>query len=498
MSKTSTPSFVLTLKLNTSKKDNKILNDKFFQGFLMYKKLVRHARKELSGIRQNKEYRTLMDQYMKIKDNTDPESKQERNRIGKELSRIRMKFGLSEYQFHSWIVVQKNKSEGIDIHTAQKIASSVWQSVESILFRKGKTIHFKKFDHFLSMEGKSNNSGIRFKNGRLYWSNELCIQPQIRKNDIYAKEALTHKVKYCRIIRKPMGLKYNYYLQLILEGYPPEKHKFLDSGSVGLDQGVSTEAAVSENGCILEGLASDCKDIEKSVSKFQRKLDRSRRQTNPLCYNKNGTIKKGARFKYSKNYKKNQMRLKTVYRKAKDRAKHSEECLANRILCELGSDIITEPMNYKTLQKKSKETSVSEKTGRFKSKKRFGKSISKHSPSRFKSILSRKLSYIGKEIYFVDQFSYKASQYDHISDTYEKQNLNARSKMIDTFHVQRDLYSAFLLMCAKDKYEPDMELCTKRFSKFLENQTKCIISLLNEDKNYPSCMGLNDFKYLLD
>ncbi|MBQ6855798.1 MAG: hypothetical protein IJO13_01695, partial [Lachnospiraceae bacterium] len=241
MKRAGTSSFVLTLKLNTSSQDNYILNDRFFSGFLMYNKLVRHARKALASMRQDKQYRNLMSQYLAIKRKTDAGSKRERNRIGNELSKIRMQYGLSEYQFHAWIAVQQKKANGIDSFTAQKIASSVWKAVEAVLFRKGKTIHFKRFDTFLSMEGKTNASGIRFKGGKLYW-NGLCIQPQIRKKDTYAREALKNRAKYCRIVRKPMGLSYHYYLQLVLEGIPPQKHAFKPDGRVGLDQGISTEA----------------------------------------------------------------------------------------------------------------------------------------------------------------------------------------------------------------------------------------------------------------
>lgn len=51
MRKTKGPSFVLTLKLNTNVRDEGILQERFFAGFLMYNRLVRHARGRLSGMR---------------------------------------------------------------------------------------------------------------------------------------------------------------------------------------------------------------------------------------------------------------------------------------------------------------------------------------------------------------------------------------------------------------------------------------------------------------
>ena len=509
MGNTSTPSFVLTLKLNTGYHDEKELHDRFFYAFLMKNRLTSHARKRLRGMRQDKQYRSLMDRYHKLLGKDDDSSKKEFNLVKEQLSEIRLSYGLSEYQFHEWIAVQKNKYKGIDINTAQKIATSVWKAVEDVLFRKGKTVHFRKFDDMLSMEGKNNASGIRFKDGRLHWF-KLCIQPQIRKGDAYAREALTRKVKYCRILRKPMGTKYHYYLQLVLEGTPPEKHKFLKKGNVGIDQGTSTEAVVSKKGCILTELSEERRDIETDISRIQRRMDRSRRASNPNNYKEDGTVKRGKKFKNSKAYKRDKMRLKTLYRRASDSSKQSAECLANEILCNHGSDIYTEPMNYRALQKRAKETERSEKASvvkkkdgteitvhKYKKKKRYGKSIASHAPARFMSVLKRKLGYMGKTVTEVDIYKYKASQYNHVTNDYDKQELDERSKQIGKHHVQRDLYSAYLLMCASGTDKPDRKKCSRNFKQFIKHQNETIRNLLINNRKYPSSMGLKDFGYLL-
>ena len=201
MKRSKNPSFVLTLKLNTTPSDEHILADRFFAAFLMKNRLIRYARKKLSAMRQNKEYRSLMAKRKLICDKDDAVSKHRKAEIGKDLARIRMYYGLSEYQFHDWISLQQHRyKKHIDSLTAQKLATAVWRAVEACLFRKGKSIHFQRLDSLLTLEGKNNVSGIRFKDGRLHWSG-LVIQPQLRKGDHYAKEALTHRVKYCRIKR---------------------------------------------------------------------------------------------------------------------------------------------------------------------------------------------------------------------------------------------------------------------------------------------------------
>ena len=187
MSKSKTPSFILSLKLNTTSYDERILEHRFYVAFLMKNRLIRYAKKQLSSMRQDKEYRTLMDERKTLIDKKDDASKKRKAAIGKELSRIRMGYGLSEYQFHEWIGTQQRRyKKHIDSLTAQKIATAIWQSVETCLYRKGKSIHFQRLDDLYSLEGKNNASGIRFKEGRLHW-NGLIIQPQLCKGDWYAR-----------------------------------------------------------------------------------------------------------------------------------------------------------------------------------------------------------------------------------------------------------------------------------------------------------------------
>lgn len=495
MRKANSLSFILSLKLNTADNDERILNKRFYVAFLIKNRLIRHARKVLSSMRQDKEYRTLMAEYLSLKGKDDAASKHRRNELGKELSRIRMAYGLSEYRFHSWVVLQQHRyRKYIDSNTAQKIATAVWSSVEAVLYRKGKTVHFQRLDSLMSLEGKNNASGIRYKDGRLYWLG-LCIQPQLRKDDVYAREALKHRVKYCRIVRKAMGTTYHWYLQLVLEGVPPQKHETID-GRVGLDQGTSSEAVFSEHGCILTELAPDNNDISRKVRKLSRKLDRSRRAMNPDNYNVDGTIKPKQSRKpwvHSKTYKADRMRLKTLRRRNVDTVHQSGEVLANEILEHHGSDIITEKMDYKALQLKAKEDIISIKTGKHRSRKRFGKSLAKHAPARFLSVLERKLSYINKTVNYVDTWKFKTSQYDHVLGDYVKSGLSSRSRTVGGLLVQRDLYSAFLLWAALDDTTVDRNLCFDKFPLFLSYQGACISKLLKDNKHYPLSFGLKDF-----
>ena len=133
----------------------------------------------------------------------------------------------------------------------------------------------------------------------------------------------------------------------------------------------------------------------------------------------------------------------------------------------LGDEVYVETMNYKGLQAKSKNTTINENTCRFNSKKRFGKSLANKAPSMLLTILDNKLKWQNKEIKKIDTYSIKASQYNHIEGNYIKKSLSERWNDFGEFKIQRDLYSAFLIMCTKDCLKKtDKEMCASEFNNF--------------------------------
>lgn len=492
MRKTHTPSFVLSLKLNTSEQIVRVLGKRFLYGCRIYNCLVKHARKQLSKMRFDSEYKMLMEQYYALKGDK-PAIKKQRTVIGKQLSDIRLSYGLSEYQFHTFVKEQQHKyARDIDSNTSQKIATAVWHAVEKVLYGNGKCLHFKKYDEFYSMEGKNNATGIRYKNGRLYW-NGLCICVQHDKDDLYECLALQKRVKYCRIKRIVLGTRYHYYLELVLEGFPPAKH-VIGTGKIGIDIGTSTIAVVSDNDyCRLDELAKEADSIEKEKRVMLRKLDRSRHAMNPDNYNSDGTVKKGRlKWKQSHTYRKLYMKYKSLCRKRAAIVKQSHEALANEIL-EYGDVIRVEKMSFIGLARRTKEIKRNP-DGKYISRKRFGKSIQSRAPSMFLNIINRKLGYIGKELIYVDTVKFRASQYNHIEDTYIKSNLSNRYKIIGNHKVQRDLYSAFLIMNSNDTNDnTDRLRCLETFKSFCRMHDDYIRELLNSNHKYPSSMGLKYF-----
>ena len=148
-------------------------------------------------------------------------------------------------------------------------------------------------------------------------------------------------------------------------------------------------------------------------------------------------------------------------------------------------------MNFKGLQKRSKHTEVSEKTGKFKKKKRFGKSLQNRAPAMLIEIINRKLSYIGKEIKKINTYKVKASQFNHSNQEYEKKSLSKRWVEILGNKIQRDLYSAFLIKNVKDSLEEiDVEKANKSFENFVKLHNIEIERIVNSTKKTLKSMGI--------
>ena len=358
-----------------------------------------------------------------------------------------------------------------------------------MLFGKGRYIHLPKWHEIRSVESNDNKTGIKYRGGRIVW-NGITVQVSSDKHNAYEAEAMARRVKYCRIVRRPMGKRWHYYVQLVMEGYPPEKLT-AGKGRVGIDPGTRSMAVSSGSGCILTSLTEGVKDRTRQVQRIQRAMDRSRRVTNPDRFNEDGTPKrKRGHFKESRSYRVLAMKKRSLERKQASCRKDHHEALANRILS-LGDEVYTEKMSYTSLQHRKKETTVNSKD-RFDRKKRFGKSLQYGAPAMLLSVIDRKLRYQGKELRKVKTRTFRASQYNHVTDEYVKKKLSRRHNTINGRWVQRDLYSAFLLMNSDGELEhTDRGLCMETYDNFLTLHDECIEELKTGSHELLSSFGIS-------
>lgn len=461
--------FIVEFPLKTEKYQEDTLNKRFEIGRKIYNSLVNITQKRYKEMIKTKKYRNLISSLTG--------NKNAGKEIWKQINNICKQYGMSEYSFYADVKnMQHHYKKNIDSFTAQKIATTLWRSYDKLFFGNGKKVYFKRYGELNSLEGKSNKTGIRLIDNTIVWKG-LKIPVVIDYNNYYEYQAMQCDICYNRIVRKYVRNKYKFYVQVVFKGNPPAKidaetgeiKHCIGDGDVGLDIGTRTIAISSQSDVKILELADRVQNIENQKQRLLKKMDRSRRSTNPNNYNEDGTIKKQGNKKViwnkSNHYIKYQNELKELYRKQADIRKYQHECLANYIVS-LGNKVYVEKMNFAGLQRRAKNTEKNDK-GKFKRKKRFGKSLANKAPSMLLTIINRKLGYFGERLIEIDTFNAKASQFNHFDGTYTKKILSQRWNEFNGIKIQRDMYSAFLIMnIADDLKSFDINKCNERFENF--------------------------------
>ena len=500
MARATTDTCCLTLPLKLEKWQEDRLAKRLEIARQIYNTLLHFELKKLRKLEASVEYTAVQE---KLKELTD---KTERNKLYKELEKLRRDAGFSEYAFKTDIKdFYKHFNDNIGSSVAvHGIASQVWVAFDKLFHGNGKKVHFKRFGELdslrgYSVAGKSGGVEIIFRETYIEWKG-LKLPIKLDPDNAYEREMLEYRVKYCRIIRRPGKNKSHWYVQLSLEGKPvvkcnKETGEVLHpagSGAVGIDIGPQTIAYASESEVELKELADQVSNIEQEKRVLQRRLDRSRRATNPDNYAPDGTIKRGVKLtrNKSKRYQKCQKELAFIQHQQAELRKRQHNELANHLLT-LGDRFYVEDMEWPALTHRAKKTEISEKTGRFKRKKRFGKSVGNKAPSTLIGLLDLKLKSRGLGGVVKVNTKVRASQYNHLTDDYTKKELRERwNNMPDGRRIQRDLYSAFLLQHMNEKLDGfDKEALQRDYEQFTEKHDQCI-EVLKQAKKTIASMGI--------
>lgn len=459
----------LTLPLKLEKWQSDHLEKRFEIARQLYNTLVHAELKRIHRIERMPEYREIERQ---IEATTD---KKEKWALKNQKKQFLRKNGINRNTFTTDMKrFYKHFNDNIGSNVAQHgIVSQVLTAFEKVYIEnQSGEVHFKKPGDLRSVQGysqkKSGGVEIMFREGKIIWNQQgnndrkgvtrefpLKLSP----DNSYEAEMLKKHVKFVRILRKEGKTKPHWYAQLVLEGKPAVKRDPISGapkhpighGVVGIDIGTRTLAYSADSKVDLIELADRVQNIEQEKMLLQRKLDRSRRATNPENYKPDGTIKKGVKLtrNKSKRYRKIQHQLAMLQHHQADIRKQQHNELANYLLT-LGDCFFVENMSYCDLVHRANKTEISEKTGRYKRKKRFGKSIANKAPAMLITMLKQKCQSRGlKGVKEVDTHV-RASQYNHQTDTcIEKALENRWNIMPDGERIQRDLYSAFLLQHCK-------------------------------------------------
>lgn len=480
MHRSSTPSFVLKLELNASLKDKNLIDKRFKICKSLYNAALNYLTKKLRGVWGDKDYRLILSELKDkeaLKGMNETQRKAFKKKKSKALKEIEASYGYSFQDLLNYIgsIYKSHFKNNIGSVIVQKLCERAYDAVEKTHYGKAKKVNFLSlYRGDFSIEGRTNETNLRFIKNKLKWFN-LEVPVKIDKNNSYVKEALESRIKFVRLKTETIRGTKRYFIELILEGIPPKKNRYYGAlkSTVGLDIGPSSLAIVSNDCVDLINLKSD--NLEKTqskISRLQRKMDRSRRANNSNKFNENGTFKRGNTdsWKESNNYKKLKKSLSKQHRKLSINRKQSHEKLANDILI-LGLDIRVEKINFTSWHKRSKKTTVNKKNGKINKKKRFGKSILNCAPAMLLEIINRKLGYCNSSLKKINTTKCKASQYDHILNTFNKKELSERTHLAGgEIPIQRDIYSAFLIKNTMNDLESISQYkCKRDWKRFLNN-----------------------------
>ncbi|HBP6378463.1 TPA: transposase [Pseudomonas aeruginosa] len=441
MKRAKNPTFVVELPVSVSQEAERQLMARLLAGTRLYNAALGESLRRLDLMRESKAWQAA--RKLEAKDRTET------------FRAITKEFGFTSASVSAFATGCKNAAgwkNRLSANETQRIAETAFAAAEQYSFGKRGRPRFKNARRPLkSFSGKTNKTGIRYRHdlGIVEWAGlALSVKyPPIGK-DKWLEEALKAETKFCRLLWRTVKDKRRWYAQLLQTGLSPIKEKNTTQAGreVGLDVGPSTVAVVSDTGGDLVAFCPTIEQPWKETRRIQRAMDRSRRATNPHCYNENGTWKKGAKVKVvSKNYLDLKRELAETERRLAAERKRSQGELVNSVI-RLGNVIKTEKLSYKAWQKL------------------YGKSVKVKAPGMFITGLKRKAESAGGQFLELNTWSLKMSQYDHVSGEYNKKTLRERWHFLggktaeETLLVQRDMYSAFLALCVVENKHQSSQL----------------------------------------
>ena len=136
-----------------------------------------------------------------------------------------------------------------------------------------------------------------------------------------------------------------------------------------------------------------CQKVQLSKEKYDRKLEESRRQSNPDNYNADGTVKEGKRsWIKTKNYNTLLARKRTLWHKIKKSRKDRFHSIAKAIVLNC-DEIVVIKEDFKALQKRKDYNPEDMKWTD--SRKQRGAEIMFNAPYEFTELLKQKATYLG-------------------------------------------------------------------------------------------------------
>lgn len=422
MARKSTPSFVLELPLQTATAAERVLAIRLDAARNIYNACLGEALRRSDCMRESKAWQAAR------KLPKGPPGSQERQARAKAFKEICAAYGFTSGDIQRFAQGCRDPcwiKDHLGGHDTQTTSLRAFRAVEQYVFGKRGRPAFRRFNAFNSVEGKEAKSTVIFRDNAVAYGG-LKLPAIVDPSNAWQAEALKARTKYCRIIRRHIRGRARWYVQLVQEGTTPLR-RAVRPGVVGLDIGPSTIAAVGSSDAAFEHFCPAVMQPWKEQRRLERAMDRSRRATNPRCFNEDGTWKKGAKARNrSKRYQALALKRRERERRLAAERKRCHGELANRVIGQ-GTTVKTERLSYRAFQRT------------------FGRSTKVRGAGLFVSTLARKLEAAGGQLIEFGTRNTCLSQFDHVDGTLTKKPRSQRyHEFSDGMRVGRDLYSAFL------------------------------------------------------
>ena len=219
--------YTVQLPLKTTEYEEHIINKRFHALSHIHNVLVKHAKKCLNHLFHDESYLSLRQEYGSLlkKDELSFEEKRRKKQLSSEMKTMIRSYGLSEYDLQSYIKLSaKQFRKCLSSQQVQKEASHVWKGIESIFYKNGKALHFKRFRDFDTISGKTNINGLKFhkETVSIEWLS-LEIKCKLPKDSDYIYEALNAEISYCELKRMMFPNGWHYYVIIYFRSEAPQK-----------------------------------------------------------------------------------------------------------------------------------------------------------------------------------------------------------------------------------------------------------------------------------
>ena len=396
-----------------------------------YNALLGESLRRLDLLRERKQYRRALKLRGRSK--------------ARAFNELRSEIGFSQFELHTWAsrhLTTTWLAEHLDATVVRSLSERAFRATQQHAFGKRGRPRFRGRNMLDSIEGQSNRQGLRYDAGSITWNGASFPVPRSYRVELddgtRTKYALSHRVVRVRIVRRRLGSKVRYWMQLVLAGRPYQDPNTVQrTGTVGVDPGPRIFAILSDQLAARVDLSVSLEVGRRALRRYQRSLERK-------------LGKAPGRGRRSAAARRERDRLADAYRRAAATRRNLHGRLANAVLT-LGNEIHVEHNNIRSFQRS------------------FGRSITNAAPAAFILLLERKAANAGVRFARIP-VTMRLSQTCHGCGVIQKKPLAQRiHRCACGVEAQRDIYSALLLAYlvptrCKPGWRLDADLLSQRWS----------------------------------